>query len=233
VARRGVLVEVGFQRRFDAEYAAVQRAIREGKIGRLQLLRLHSAEPGREPSPRTNLFRNTAIHDFDLVRWLSGDEVVSIYVEGSRRSTTGFDHLLDPDTIVATMSLARGALAVATVTRLSRSGYDVRAEVLGGRDYVSIGWSDRTPVRSLESGSPRSTSAPWDSWRSRFAPAFREELSAFLAAVDGGSPRGASIDDAVAAQRIAEAARCSMEERVPVSLDPGRAADLMFDARPS
>jgi myo-inositol 2-dehydrogenase/D-chiro-inositol 1-dehydrogenase len=217
--RRGVLVEVGFQRRFDAEYVAAQRAIRHGCIGRLHLLRVHSAERGRAPSPKTNLLQNTAIHDFDVVRWLSGDEVVSVYVEGSDRSTTVFDPRLDPDTIVATMRLARGALAVATVTRLSTRGYDVRTEVLGDRDCVSIGWSDRTPVRSLELGWAGSTAVPWDSWRTRFAPAFREEVTAFLAAVDGAAPRGASVADAVAAQRIAEAARRSMQQGGPVRLE--------------
>ena len=97
-------------------------------------------------------------------------------------------------------------------------GYDVRTEVLGDRDCLSIGWSDRTPVRSLDSSRTGSSAAPWDSWRTRFAPAYREEVIAFLAAVDGAAPRGASVADAVAAQRIAEAARRSMERRGTVRL---------------
>ncbi len=81
----GVLVKVGFQRRFDYGYRAARAAVIEGRLGRLYLMRLQATEPGRPPSPKTNLFRNTAIHDFDLVRWLSGEEVLSVYVDGADR----------------------------------------------------------------------------------------------------------------------------------------------------
>jgi myo-inositol 2-dehydrogenase/D-chiro-inositol 1-dehydrogenase len=221
VAERGVFVEVGFQRRFDTGYAAARSAIRLGDVGRLHLLRFQSTEPGLPPSPKTNIFRNTAIHDFDLVRWLSGDEVASIYVRGADRSGNVFDPRLDPDTIVATMGLARGSLAVTTVSRLSPAGYDVRAEVLGSRDHLSVGQSARTPVRSAESLDRDSAGAPlWESWQTRFADAFRGQLAAFLAAVDGGPQQGATVADAVRAQLIAEAARQSMEHDAPVYLDP-------------
>ena len=221
LAERGVLVEVGFQRRFDAGYSVVRDAVRRGDVGRLHLLRLLSTETGLAPSPKTNIFRNTAIHDFDLVRWLSGEEVVSVYVQGADRSGDPFDRSLDPDTIVATMRLTGGALAVATVSRLSPLGYDVRAEVLGSRDHLCTGLGPSTPVHFVD-GFTRAESEDhtWGSWRTRFAQAFHRELTAFLAAVGGEDPRGATPTDAVQAQRIAEAARLSMEQDAPVHLDP-------------
>jgi myo-inositol 2-dehydrogenase/D-chiro-inositol 1-dehydrogenase len=150
VCRRGGLVQVGFQRRFDPGYGALRGAIQTGDVGTLHLLRLVSTEPGLAPSPKTNIFRNTAIHDFDLVRWLSGEEIASISVEGSVRSGGDLDKGVDPDTIIATMRLSRGALAVVTVSRLSPAGYDARAEVLGSRDHLCSGMGPQTPVRFVD-----------------------------------------------------------------------------------
>jgi myo-inositol 2-dehydrogenase / D-chiro-inositol 1-dehydrogenase len=215
----GVLVKVGFQRRFDHGYRAARAAVIEGRLGKLYLMRLQATEPGRPPSPKTNLLRNTAIHDFDLVRWLSGEEVLSIYVDGADRDRPVFDPRFDPDTIVASLRLAGGALAAVTVTRLSSVGYDVRAELVGSRDHVAVGWTERTPVRSVEFDSGVIGSDRWSSWQTRFADAYRSEVIGFLEAVTGGADTGAGVRDAVEAQRIAEAARKSLHQGLPVTLD--------------
>lgn len=215
----GVLVKVGFQRRFDYGYRAARAAVTEGRLGRLYLMRLQMTEPGRPPSPRTNLFRNTAIHDFDLVRWLSGEEVLSVYVDGADRDRRVFDPRFDPDTIVASLRLTGGALAAVTVTRLSPLGYDVRAELVGSRDHVAVGWSERTPVRSLERNSRPIGRERWSSWEARFDEAYRSEVTEFLDAVAGGADSGAGVRDAVEAHRIAEAARTSLEQGLPVTLE--------------
>lgn len=221
VAKRGDLVQVGFQRRFDSGYAAIHQAIRSGETGELHLLRLISTETGLAPSPKTNIFRNTAIHDFDLVRWLSGDEVVSIYVQGGSRTASSFDARLDPDIIIAMIRLARGGLAVATINRLSPAGYDARAEVLGSRDQLCTGIGPCKPLHFLDGFASETGAIPvWDSWKTRFADAFERQMSAFLEFARGSPLRGATLADAVAAQRIAEAARLSMEQESPVRFDP-------------
>jgi len=219
VDRAGILVRVGFQRRFDYGYRAARATVIEGRLGKLYLMRLQTTEPGRPPSPKTNLFRNTAIHDFDLVRWLSGEEVLSVYVEGADRERPGFDPRFDPDTIIASLRLTGGALAAITVTRLSPEGYDVRAELVGSRDHVAVGWSKRTPVRSVERDSMTVGREHWSSWQTRFEEAYRSELAGFLEAVAGGADFGATVQDAVAAHRIAEAARQSLEQGSPVTLE--------------
>ncbi|HET9849396.1 MAG TPA: Gfo/Idh/MocA family oxidoreductase [Candidatus Dormibacteraeota bacterium] len=203
VDRSGVLVRVGFQRRFDDGYRAARAARLEGRLGRLHLMWLQTTEPGRPPSPRTNLFRNTAIHDFDLVRWLSGQEVLSVYVDGADRERQVFDPRFDPDTITASLRLTGGALAALTVTRLSPDGYQVRAELVGSRDHVAV----------------RSRSERCSSWETRFEDAYRNELAGFLEAVSGGADAGATVRDAVEAQRIAEAARASLEQGSPIMLE--------------
>lgn len=218
VDEAGVLVKVGFQRRFDHGYRAARAALMEGRLGRLYLMRLQATEPGRPPSPKTNLFRNTAIHDFDLVRWLSGEEVLSVYVDGADRDRRVYDRRFDPDTIVASLRLTGGALAAVTVTRLSPRGYDVRAELVGSRDHIAVGLSERTPMRSVERDAIATPSEHWSSWQMRFEEAYRSEVTAFLEAVAGGADSGAGVRDAVEAQRIAEAAKMSLEQGSPVTL---------------
>jgi myo-inositol 2-dehydrogenase / D-chiro-inositol 1-dehydrogenase len=219
VDRSGVLVNVGFQRRFDAGYRAARLAVLDGRLGRLHLMRLQATEPGAAPSPKTNLLRNTAIHDFDLVRWLSGEEVVSVYVDGADRDRHVFDPRFDPDTIVASLRLTSGAIAAVTVTRLSPLGYDVRAELVGSRDHIAVGWSERTPVRCVELGSEAIRREHWSSWQTRFEDAYRSELNGFLEAVGGATDSGADVRDAVEAHRIAHAAKMSLEQGLPVALE--------------
>ncbi len=219
VDNAGVLVKVGFQRRFDHGYRAARATVIEGGLGRLHLMRLQTTEPGLPPSPKTNLLRNTAIHEFDVARWLSGEEVVSVYVDGADRDRQVFDPRFDPDTVVASLRLTGGALAAVTVTRLSPLGYDVRAELVGSRDHVAVGWSDRTPVRSVERNSGASADQRWNSWQTRFEEAYRDEVAGFLAVVAGGADSGAGVRDAVEAHRIAEAARKSLRQGSPVTLE--------------
>jgi myo-inositol 2-dehydrogenase / D-chiro-inositol 1-dehydrogenase len=219
VDRTGVLAKVGFQRRFDHGFRAARAAVIDNQLGKLYLIRLQVTEPGRPPSPKTNLLRNTAIHDFDLVRWLSGQEVLSVYADGAQRDMRAFDPRIDPDTVVASLRLSGGALAAVTVSRLSPLGYDVRAELIGSRDHLAVGWSDRTPVRSVECSSTVIDNGRWSSWQMRFEEAYRAELGGFLEAVAGGADSGAGVRDAVEAHRIAEAARISLEQRSPVALE--------------
>jgi myo-inositol 2-dehydrogenase / D-chiro-inositol 1-dehydrogenase len=204
VQSTGVPVQVGLQRRFDPAYAAARALVASGSLGRLHLMRLHGTEPTTPRSHRTTLFRNTAIHDFDLIRWLSGTEVESVYVEGSDREQGPFDRGLDPDTIVVTVRLCDGSLGAVTITRLSPHGYDVRAELVGSLDHIVVGWTERTPIRLLEPDAPIVPNA-WRTWQARFEEAYRSELEAFLAAARGVTGVAVTVRDGVESQRIAEA----------------------------
>lgn len=216
VRSSGVAVQMGFQRRFDPGHVAARQLVAAGRLGRLQLIRLERTEPVAARSPKTDLLRNTAIHDFDIVRWLSGLDVLNVYADGSQRDGQ-FDRAVDPDSVVITMRLSDGSLASLTVSRLSPYGYDVRAELLGSDDHVLVGWDDRTPVRRIDAtqGPPERR---WQNWHDRFHDAYRAELEAFLRAAHGREPVSVTVDDGVAAQRVAEAAGRSLRERRPIDL---------------
>jgi myo-inositol 2-dehydrogenase/D-chiro-inositol 1-dehydrogenase len=213
VESTGVRVMVGFQRRFDPVMTVARRLVTSGSLGVLQLIRLDSTEPTMDRSDKTNLLRNTAIHDFDLMRWLSGCQAISVHAEGSDRDRGIFDRSRDPDSVVVTIRLTDGSLCSITTSRLSPHGYDVRAELLGSLDHIAAGWTDKTPVRSLEAGPETALPKVWQSWQERFEEAFLLELRAFIA-VDQAEAQAvaATVRDGVEAQRIAEAARRSLTE---------------------
>ena len=214
----GVLVKVGFQRRFDYGYRAARTAVLGNQLGKLYLMRLQVTEQGLPPSPKTNLIRNTAIHDFDLLRWLSGEEVVSVCAAGAQRGSSAFDPRLDPDTIVVSVRLTDGVLAAVTVSRMSPLGYDIRAELVGSRDHVVVGWTGRTPVHSVERDPTTIGTEPWQSWQGRFEDAYREQICDFLDSVGGGTDSfGAGVSDAVKAHCIAEAVKLSLVRGEPVN----------------
>lgn len=212
VEAAGVRAVVGFQRRFDPAIAAARGLVADGTLGAIHLIRLDSTEPIIARSNRTNLLRNTAIHDFDLTRWLSDCEATSVHVEASDRNRGTFDRGQDPDSIVVSIRLSDGGLCAITTSRLSPHGYDVRVELLGSLDHVAVGWTERTPVRSLDQGVQAALPNRWRSWLERFETAFHLELQAFLAPDRGAVGVAATLRDGVEAQRISEAARRSMTE---------------------
>lgn len=222
VARRvdaaGVPVQLGFQRRFDPGYAEVHRRISTGELGTLYLIRLSGTEPVRPRSEKTNLLRNTAIHDFDVLRWLSQAEVTSIHVRGSTRSLRAADPGEDPDSIVASVALANGCIAVVSASRLSPLGYDARAEVLGSLGHVTVGSTSRTPIVAVEGRRHTDPDRRWHDWEDRFELAFRRELQAFVEVARGKASPAVTVHDGVEAQRIADAGRRS--------LDVGRAIEM-------
>lgn len=220
IERRATPVQVGFQRRFDVAYREARRLVASGELGRLYLIKLdaHDMTPpsASYAAVAGGLFHDSSIHDFDLVRWLSGEAVEEIYADGATRIelATNRDEV---DTAGAVMRLANGALAILAQTRHDPLGYDVRTELLGSRDSVAMGLSARTPVRSLEDGVPAPVD-PWESFLTRFAPAYQAELEAFIRVAAGEVESPCSARDDLEALRIAVAATRSLEEHRPVRL---------------
>jgi myo-inositol 2-dehydrogenase/D-chiro-inositol 1-dehydrogenase len=217
----GAHVEIGFQRRHDPGFVAARAAAGD----RLHLLRLTAHDPVFGPLPEpvgpppevAPIFRDSSIHDFDVVRWLSGQEVTEVFVEAGRRDGTRPDDPRRIEMAAVSMRLSGGALAVLDASWLHPWGYDIRIELITESAAVTAGLSPRTPARHADW-----TPEPTDGWRGyieRFAHAYRAEIEAFLAACRGERPPAATERDGLEAMRIAVAATRSHVERRPVALD--------------
>jgi myo-inositol 2-dehydrogenase/D-chiro-inositol 1-dehydrogenase len=223
IERAGVPFQLGFQRRFDPGYVEARRMVASGELGTLYVVRLagHDAEPPHESYIPTSggLFRDNSIHDFDILRWMTGSEVEEVYADGGVHGFPVFAKYGDVGAGVATLRMVSGALAVLTAARHDPLGYDVRAELFGSHDSISVGLGPRTPIRSVEPGVPVPIGPRWPDWMDRFAAAYAAELSAFIRVAKGDLPSPCSARDGVAALRIAEAATRSLHEHRPVRLE--------------
>ncbi len=218
VARAGILVQVGFQRRFDAGYRAARDAIATGALGRLLVVRAATHDPAPPPEDYIansgGIFRDLQIHDFDAIRFVTGEEIEEVYADGAVRETPWFARHGDVDTAVATLRLGDGALGIISGTRHDPRGYDVRLELFGTADSVAVG--DRNALRSVEPGGPPA-GAGYANFLDRFEPAYRAELATFVDTVRSGRESACTLDEARAALAVAVAADRSRVERRPVS----------------
>jgi myo-inositol 2-dehydrogenase/D-chiro-inositol 1-dehydrogenase len=159
VETAGAVLQVGFQRRFDAGYAAARAAVAAGRLGRLHTVRTVSSDAVPPPAAYVplsgGLYRDCLIHDFDILRWVTGREVVEVYAAGANVGADFFRTAGDADTAAVLLTLEGGLLATATATRYHAAGYDVRMELAGTEDQIAVGVADRTPLTSVEPGAAR------------------------------------------------------------------------------
>lgn len=222
VEASGAVLQIGFQRRFDAGYVEAKRLIDDGTLGTIYSLRLatHDPEPPHESYIPTSggIFRDLHIHDFDVLRWLTSGEVEEVYAAGSVRKFDVFGKYGDVDTSAAMIQMRDGVVAVLTGGRHDPLGYDVRAEVFGSGDSIAVGVDDRTPLRSVEPGAAAPPGPMYPNFQARFEEAYRAELEHFVRLVGGEAENPCTARDALEALRIAMAADISLAERRPVKL---------------
>ncbi|MER5441577.1 Gfo/Idh/MocA family oxidoreductase [Streptomyces sp. NPDC002790] len=229
VEAAGTVLQLGFQRRFDAGYTTARAAVREGSLGRVHTVRAMTSDPAPPPAAYLplsgGLYRDCLIHDFDMLRWVTGREIVEVYATGSDAGPAMFREAGDVDTAAALLTLDDGTLATATSTRCNGAGYDVRMELSGDRDTVVVGLDDRTPVASTEPAGPRAATKPWPGFLERFAPAYEAELKAFVDVVRGERANPCDGWEALRALRVAEACELSRAERRMVRMEEVAGAD--------
>ena len=223
VRESGIPVQMGFQRRFDAGYRAAYDLVRAGGLGTLYVIRM----AGHDPAPpheayipvSGGIFRDFSIHDFDALRFVTGQEVVEVYADGAVVGFPVFARYDDVDTAVATLRLSGGPLGILSVTRDDAFGYDIRMELIGSSDCIAVGWDGRMPLRSVEPDGPPAPSDPYPGFKERFAAAYRAEMAAFVevAARERESP--CTADDALEALRVAVACDTSRREHRPVRVE--------------
>lgn len=214
VDRTSAVVQVGFQRRFDAGFLAAQRRLRTGTLGLLHTLRLVSSD--RDPPhdgyiPLSGgVFRDLHIHDFDLIRWLTGSEVEEVVALGATIAVDRIDRYGDPGRTALALRLEDGTLVTITGSRSNGAGYDVRAELAGSRATVAVGVGERSPIVDAEAA--ESCARPFEGFLDRFGAAYRAELAAFVDAARGRIPSPCTLRDAAAALNVAVAAALSQAE---------------------
>src|SRR6266536_1472375 len=208
VAAAGVELQVGFQRRFDPGYLAARAAIAGGGVGRVLLVRAnaydHVPPPPGYLKGSGGIHADMVVHDFDVVRWLTGREVAEVYATGAALTGGAF---------------ADGTPVALTASRSDPVGYDHRLEVLGTGDSLAVGLDDRTPVHPVGPGALAPTSRPYAGFIDRFRAAYRAEMEAFVRLAGGRGPNRCTGADAREAMAVALAASRSLQERRPVALE--------------
>jgi myo-inositol 2-dehydrogenase / D-chiro-inositol 1-dehydrogenase len=217
-----VPVHVGFQRRFDPGYRRARDAVASGELGFVHTVRANTfdqAPPHADYVPTSGgIFRDCNVHDFDIVRFVLGQEVVSVFATGANQGADFFTAAGDVDTGAALLTMQDGTLVHVSSTRYNGAGHDVRMEVCGEKGSVGVGLDDSLALRSTEQGVSFPAGPPHTSFMDRFLPAYRAELAAFLQVASGRAPSPCTVQDALQAFRVAEACELSRAERRVVDL---------------
>ena len=222
VERSGIPFQMGFQRRFDRGYLAARDLACGGGLGDLYAIRMAGHDPAPPPEAYIpvsgGIFRDFSVHDFDALRFVTDQEVVSVYAEGEVVGFPVFAKYNDVDTAAVLLRLSSGALGVLTATRHDPLGYDIRMELIGSKDSVAVGMDERMPLRSVEPGvaPPKD---PYRDFQDRFADAYRAEMVHFVQLAQGRLESPCTARDALEALRIAVACDRSRAERRPVLLE--------------
>jgi myo-inositol 2-dehydrogenase/D-chiro-inositol 1-dehydrogenase len=220
--KAGVVLQVGFNRRWDQAFAEGRAAIEAGKVGKPQLLRSLTRDPGpfgADPAkiPQWTIFYETLIHDFDTLLWLNeGARPVEVYAAAEaliRPDAKETGHL---DTAVVTIRFDNGSIAVAEANFSAMYGYDIRGEVFGSAGMVTMGDVRRSSMTLFDKNGVSN-----DTWRldtHHFVAAYTAQLASFVAAVRSGNAQGPGGEDARSALAIALACIESVRTGQPVQL---------------
>jgi myo-inositol 2-dehydrogenase/D-chiro-inositol 1-dehydrogenase len=222
LTRHTVPVQIGFNRRFDPGNAALYQAVRSGEIGDLHLLVITSRDPEPPPSAYVKvsggLFRDMAIHDFDLARWLMGEEPVEVMAAGSCRIDPEIGKLGDIDTAMVILRTAKGTLCHINNSRKAVYGYDQRVEAFGARGMLRTENHRPTALRRSTSALTEAQDPLLHFFLERYTASYARQLDAFIGAVTGKTATPTTAEDGRQALRIAEAALESSKTGRSVSL---------------
>ncbi len=213
--------QVGFNRRFDHNFASVRKAVTDGKIGDVHIVKITSRDPDAPPVSYVKvsggMFLDMTIHDFDMVRFLTGKEVTEIFVNAGVMVDKAIGEAGDVDTAIITMKLEDGSLAVIDNSRKAAYGYDQRAEVFGSKGQVAIANdTGSTAVISGECGVV--AEKPLYFFLERYMNSFTSEVTDFVNAIINDTEVPVDIEDGLQAVVIALAAGKSVKENRPVKL---------------
>ena len=213
-AAKGTLM-VGFNRRFDPHFAAVKAEIDKGSIGEVEMITITSRDPGAPPvdyiKRSGGIFRDMTIHDFDMARWLLGEEVTEVSAMAAVLVDPAIGAAGDSDSVQVMLKTASGKMALISNSRRATYGYDQRIEVHGSKGAVSA--ENQRPV-SIELANGLGYTRPplHDFFMTRYTEAYGAEIAGFIKAVTGKTPANPSGEDGLKALALAEASLKSVKE---------------------
>ena len=221
VEKAGVKFQVGFNRRFDASFMRVREAVASGEVGEPHIMRITSRDPAPPPIEYVKvsggIFLDMTIHDFDMARYLIGDEVVEVYAVGGVRVDPQIGEIGDIDTTVITLRFQNGVIATIDNSREAVYGYDQRVEVFGSKGMLTVANPLTNTVTFSGSEGIHAASPPYF-FVERYKPAFLSELQAFFACIQEDTPPPVTGEDGRAPIVMGFAALKSLRENRPVLL---------------
>ncbi len=212
---------VGFNRRFDPHFMAVRKAIDDGRIGDVEMVTITSRDPGAPPvdyiKRSGGIFRDMTIHDFDMARFLLGEEPVSVTATAAVLVDKAIGEAGDFDSVSVILQTASGKQAVISNSRRATYGYDQRIEVHGSKGAVAA--ENQRPV-SIEIATGEGYTRPplHDFFMTRYTEAYANEIESFIAAIEKGAEITPSGKDGLAALALADAAVRSVAEKRQISV---------------
>ena len=222
VDKSGVKLQVGFNRRFDPNFSAVQHQVASGALGDPHIIRITSRDPAPPPAEYVagsgGMFLDMTIHDFDMVRFLSGSEVTEVHAYGAVLVDPEIGKAGDIDTAVISLKFTNGALGIIENSRKAVYGYDQRVEFFGSKGAAMA--DNNTPTSMVvfnESGTIRDK--PLYFFLERYEEAFVAEMQAFVNAIREDKPTTVSGNDGLAPVLIALAAQESLKSGKPEKVD--------------
>jgi myo-inositol 2-dehydrogenase / D-chiro-inositol 1-dehydrogenase len=221
VKKSGVKLQVGFNRRFDANFARVRAAVTQGEIGTPHLMHIISRDPGPPPisyiKASGGIFLDMTIHDFDMARFLVGDEVETVYAAGGVRVDPEIGKAGDLDTVLIVLQFKNGVIGNIDNSRRAAYGYDQRVEILGSKGAIATE-NCYANQAILSTGSAIQRDLPLNFFMDRYTDSYIIELRAFVQAVLQNTSVPVNGMDGRIAVVMGLAARKSYDERRPVQL---------------
>lgn len=213
--------QVGFNRRFDHNFAAIRKAYDDGKIGEAHILKITSRDP-EPPNPAYikvsgGIFLDMTIHDFDMACFLTDSDVEELYVNSAVLVDPAIGEQGDVDTAIITMKMANGALAVIDNSRKAAYGYDQRAELFGSKGMVATS-NDTVSSAVISNADGVTGEKPLFFFLERYMGSFSEEMRQFTEAVINDNEVPVGIHAGLQSVKIGLAARKSVEEHRPVKI---------------
>ncbi|MCQ8279136.1 inositol 2-dehydrogenase [Acetobacteraceae bacterium KSS8] len=223
VQASGATVMIGFNRRFDPHFAELQQRLHAGEIGDVELVTILSRDPAPPPvsyiERSGGLFRDMMIHDFDMARFLLGEEPLEVHAVGSALVDPAIGAAGDVDTAAVLLKTASGRICQISNSRRATYGYDQRIEVHGAKGMLRAQNLHSSAVEHADGSGFRSAPV-MDFFLERYTPAYRRELDAFFDCIENGTEPNPSGEDGLRAQILADAATKSAQTGQAQRIDP-------------